>query len=129
MSTQRTSETVVHASVVVDVFWDCGSHQQLDGEKLGLFPESVLGWVEAEQSLPFPNIAFVVVGLDPSASDPDGMAVGDFGVGKGVTISGHDSSNGAANVLVGGIGKGSQVGLDGEGRNNAVNIEKKENLG
>ena len=104
MSTKRSGESVFHASIIVHLIRDVGSHEKFDGKKLGLFSEPVFRWMKAEEALPFTNVVGIVVGLDASTCDPDGMTIGHFGVRKSVTIGCHDPSNGTTNILIGGIG-------------------------
>jgi hypothetical protein len=114
------SEAIFHASVFLHFLGDRGSHQELNGQELGLFAKSMLRRVEAEKAFPFLNVGRVVIRLDASTCDPDGMSVRDFRVREGISVSRHDTTDRTANVLVGCVREGSKAWLDGERSNYTV---------
>ena len=128
MAADRSRECVLHATVFwVHVAWHGSSHEQLDGQELGLFAKALGGRVKRKELLPVGLVGGVVVGLDPSASDPNGLARRILGVLKCVAVSGHDAFDRLVDILVGSASFG-RVAFDRKGRNNAAKTKEKRNV-
>jgi hypothetical protein len=120
VTTQRACKGILHAAILCHFFGDSGSHEKFDGKQLGLFAKGVLWRVLGEQGLPCVNVGRIIVWLNLSPSEPNGMAVWHFWVGETVAIRSHDTSDWSVNVLVGSVGERSQAGLNGESCNDAI---------
>jgi hypothetical protein len=124
MTTKRTSEFIVHATIRIHLLRHRGTHKHLDSKQLSFFAKCVLGRVLGKETFPRHDISWVVVGLDTATSEPNRVTVGGLGITQAVTISGHDSFNGPVNVLVWGVGVSGDVGLNRECGNNTEREKK-----
>lgn len=126
VSTDGPSKVVLHATVFIHPFRKLGTHEQLNSQELGLFAKTVLGGMASELILPAVLVNRVVVGSNTTSSDPDGMTIRVFRIGKSVTVGRHDSLDGTNDILVGGFRVGSQSRLDGKGSQDAAEFEKNQ---